>query len=225
MLGGQGSRPSVSHRHFSPSLSWFAGTTLAIFGLVLASVLALLSLRASLSFAFKRLALSLDKALTQSTKGVRQRATSAGPSYDLQPLSSPTNFANLVYSLVGSLDAASPYVPTYKASPLTCSVLWEASPLALPLNGWASRFGTQNDGSAPFRSYLGEWRRLLDESLTSTAAHNPQGYIQTTRSRLAPLSSKARTCVDNLASARSTGPSTSSNATPYSLYLSTPWVF
>lgn len=225
MLGGQGSRPSVSHRHFSPALSWFTGVIFAIFSLALVSVLALFALRASASLAFKELTLSSDRALTPSTKGLCQRPISAWPTHSPQPLSPSADFANLVYSLVGSLDAASSYIPTHKAGPMAAHTRWEASPSALPLNGWASRLAAQNNNTPSFRSYLGEWRRLLDESPQSPALYSAQGCTQATRSRPAPLNTKPQASVGGSASVGGAGHSASSGASPYSLYLPASWVF
>jgi hypothetical protein len=132
-LGGQGSRPGVSHRHFSPSLSWFVSATFAILGLALASALALFAIRAALCLAFKRLTLVVDKTLAPRAKG--QRRQTAYTYIDLQPLGLSVDFANLVYSLVGSFDVASSHMPICKKTPLIGHSSWEISPLSLPLNG------------------------------------------------------------------------------------------
>lgn len=113
MLGGQGSRPSVANRHFAPSLSWFVNAAAAVFGLALASILVFLTVRFALGLAFSRLALSFDKSLAANTEGLSKLAPRTAPLCGLEPLSSSANFANLVYSLVGALDSASPYIPAY----------------------------------------------------------------------------------------------------------------
>lgn len=114
MLGGQGSRPSVTHRHFAMSLSWFVYTALAVFGLVLASALALLSVKSAAAYILKKLVLHFDSALATTVKKQNKYPAQPSPIYGLEPANASTNFASLVYSLVGSLDSTSSYVPLCK---------------------------------------------------------------------------------------------------------------
>lgn len=223
MLGGQGSRPSVAYRHFAPSLSWLASAVLAVSGLAVASAVVVFALASALGFAFRKLTLAFDRSLGEGAKDLCQHAT---PLYGLEPLGPSTNFANLVYSLVGSLDSASTYVPAYKArTPITRALGWETTFAAPTLNGWASALLTQNTCAPSFRSYLGEWRRLADQPLLSPASYSPQGYVQTSRSPLVPSNPKASAGEIGPGAFGGTGLSTPNGANSYSLYLSAPWVF
>jgi hypothetical protein len=84
-------------------------------GLTLASVVASLAFGSLLSLVLKKIALGLDRALAIRAKEASPRKSGNLSFYDSESLTPSVRFAALAYSLVGSLDATSPYTPAHKA--------------------------------------------------------------------------------------------------------------
>ena len=217
-LGGQSSRPGVSYRSFSPHLPRLP--VAALFGSGLA--LALSVVGPLLGLAPQKLSLLLDRALSSTgPKEPQKRPLPEPGSRGLGESGPSLNFARLLYSVVGSL-GASPSTPLCPLTGAPRTGSWEAAGLPPMKGGWA--LGLSSPNAAPVRAYLGEWRRLADQSSGALAPLGAQGHVRTTRAWLVIPGSRAPAHPAWAAHRGRPGASAANSPKAYPLYLSSPWV-
>ena len=172
----------------------------------------------------QKLSLLLDRALSPTgAKGPYEQHPSEPTFYGLGESGPSVNFASLLYAVVGSLGAhpSAPFRPLTGA-PLTGASGWEAAGLPPMKGGWALGLSTPN--SAPFRAYLGEWRRLADQPSGALVPLGAQGHVKTTRARSITPGARAAAHPGWVGHTGPVGSSVANNPKAYPLYLSSPWV-
>jgi len=221
-ISGQSTRPTSSPKVFTFSKPLGA----SVLGLSLAAGYSATSLATAVS---SLLALARNNALLlvdDTLNPTRGPALPTGTSNPPQmALRAPLGFSTTVFSLQGLMGLVEGQAPCpWRLPSVSASRSWASRPLSGGPSLWALCISNPKPGLPTFRPYLGEWRRLYDQTLAPTS-NNLSASVTLSRSPKGAVA--APTLPNNLPGKplQTLRANKVVNTKAYLPYLSSPWVF